>query len=98
MYGDDAITSICGETSKSCTPQAMMHYLGLAVPERPFNIYAKPSNLTEYILTNHKLNGSKHIETRTITIKPVKPKYYRCNETYQYGDYDYGAKCGCKVS
>ena len=75
-----------------------MNYLGLVVSNRPFDIYTKPSNLTEYSLPNYQVSIDKKYESRSLTIKPVKPKFHRCNETYQYGDLDYGAKCSCKVS
>jgi hypothetical protein len=89
--------SICGVKAIYCTPSKMMEYLGLVVPEKPFDIYAKITNLTEYnIDLEFELNGS--IRNKNYLIKPAKPKHHRCNETYQYGDLDYGAKCGCKVS
>ena len=96
LYCEDAIMSICGVKAIYCTPSKMMEYLGLVVPEKPFDIYAIITNLTEYNTDlEFDLNGS--IQNKNYLIKPANPKYHRCNETYKYGDLDYGAKCGCKV-
>ena len=98
MYGDDGIFPICGEKGKYCTPRKLMDHLGTYVPERPFDIYAKITNESEYDLDNVVTRVNDQNESKHYRIKPVNPKYHLCNETYQYGDMDYGAKCSCKVS
>lgn len=75
----------------------MMDYLGLIVAERPFDIHVVLTNFTEYTVDFEIINNNSK-QSKSLLIKPVKPVYYKCNETYQYGDLDYGAKCSCKVS
>lgn len=42
--------------------------------------------------------GSTVTEKRNVfKITPIGPKFHRCNQSYEYGELDYGAKCNCKV-
>lgn len=34
----------------------------------------------------------------TYDVKTVKPHFHACNESFQYGSLEYGAKCSCRVS
>jgi hypothetical protein len=36
-------------------------------------------------------------DNKVYEIAPIKPVYHMCNESYKYGDLEYGAKCSCKV-
>lgn len=107
IYGSDSLQSLCGVPSKSCTSDLFGDYIGLKVKERPFDLYFKLVSLlnntnVEFIhsITQTTVDDDK-IESRATNdflIKPVSPRYHRCNESYQYGDLDYGAKCSCKVN
>ena len=99
LYGSDAIQPICGVNAKQCTPYHMGDYLGLHVDQRPFNITfryasAKVDHLKPRIFQQESDGSSRSIHP---VIRPVMPVSHRCNESYSYGDYDYGAKCSCKV-
>jgi hypothetical protein len=86
--------------SKHCTPQQLGTHLGLTVSQRPFNILFKLSQSeqateVDYKLTNLSQADQEH--TRRVQLRPVHPISHACNESYRYGDYDYGAKCSCKA-
>ena len=103
LYGSDALQSFCGVASKKCTPYDFGKHIGLTVRERPFDIYFKiqPSNITRLDVTIEKKYINSTSTTRTVNeehrIVPMNAKFHRCNESYQYGEIDYGAKCSCKA-
>ncbi len=117
MYGSDALQSLCGVPSKRCTPQLLGTYLGLTVPERPFNItfvFEDVQTNPFRVVKNHRkymnLSGNQlHTisysyntvlvkeEEKLVRVEPANPIFHRCYESFQYGDYDYGAKCSCKA-
>ena len=94
--------SFCGVQSKLCTPAQFGLFIGLKVSERPFDIAFKLFNEKE--LRNHSLsmNVTYHNKTTSLVsarkdLKPLDVKFHMCNESYQYGDIEYGAKCSCKA-
>ena len=95
--------SFCGVPSKKCTPYDFGKHIGLTVRERPFDIFFKiqPSNTTQLDVTIEKkyINTTSTIKTvnEQHRIVPMNAKFHRCNESYQYGEIDYGAKCSCKA-
>lgn len=103
FYGSDALHGFCGVASKYCTPEQFGYHIGLKVSQRPFNIYFKVVNDTHTravtaTQTYRDQTGEIITEQRNVfDMKPVAPQSHRCNESYQYGDLDYGSKCSCKV-
>jgi hypothetical protein len=77
-------------------------HLGLTVKQRPFDILfnfsqgeGEQTSEVYYKLTN--LSQADQITQRVVQLRPVYPISHSCNESYRYGDYDYGAKCSCKA-
>jgi hypothetical protein len=101
LYGSDSLQAICGASVKMCTPKQLTENIGLTVPERPFDIYfdMQPLHLNSLTINHSKMykNGTK-LPEEALTIKPILPDHYKCNETFQYGTMDFGAKCSCKVN
>ena len=83
-----------------CTPKQFTENVGLTVPERPFDIYfeMQPLDMNELEIkhTRKYKNGTK-LPEEILSFKPILPDHYKCNETFQYGTFDFGAKCSCKV-
>jgi hypothetical protein len=52
---------------------------------RPFDINITLTNQTQIRINKNTL------------VKPLNPKTYRCNESHEYENLEYGAKCSCKV-
>ena len=100
LYGSDSLQAICGASVKLCTPKQFTENVGLIVPERPFDIYfdMQPLDVTEIELNNtRKYKNGTNLPEETISFKPLLPDYYKCNETFQYETFDFGAKCSCKA-
>lgn len=101
LYGSDALHGFCGVPSKSCMPDTFVKHIGQEVAERPFNMYFKldtPTGLRQINVLY--VNQSEIVQSENVSylIKTVNPHYHRCNESFKYGDLEYGAKCSCKVS
>lgn len=100
LYGSDSLQAICGATVKMCTPKQFTTNIGLIVPERPFDIYFEMEPLySDEFKINHSISYPNRtaLPEETIPIKPLMPDNYKCNQTFQYGTMDFGAKCSCKV-
>ncbi len=101
IYGDDALQGLCGMSAKSCNGQNIGDFLGLKVNLRPMDIkftlldekQIKVEREITYFVDNKELKKTKQFD-----IKPILPEYHACNESFQYGDLEYGAKCSCKVN
>lgn len=104
FYGSDALHGFCGVASKECTPEQFGKHIGLAVTQRPFNMYFKVTDDKQSRFVTAKQSyknpsvGLTDEQTNVFNITPLSMPFHRCNESYQYGDLDYGAKCSCKVS
>jgi hypothetical protein len=81
------LQSLCGAAPIDCTSAKLGHYLGLEVNERPMDIHFKL----------YKSNNQITIDNNTIII-PASPRAYQCNESYEFPNIEYGAKCSCQVS
>ena len=100
LYGSDTLQAICGVPAKLCTPQQYTKNIGLTVDERPFDIYfdLQPFNSSELLVQiAKKYKNGTLISDNVHEIKTLMPNYHKCNETFQYETYEYGAKCSCKV-
>ena len=61
---------------------------------RPMNIQF---NLKDEREIKFETYDASSMEKRTYDVKTIVPIYHQCNESYQYGDLEYAAKCSCKV-
>ncbi|CAF1006470.1 unnamed protein product [Brachionus calyciflorus] len=100
LYGSDALQGFCGVPSKQCTPEIYVNHMGLVVTQNPFKVDFYINKTHEEIIPIRQIREVMvdvvKEETHDFTIQPILPKYYKCNESFQFGDLDFGAKCSCK--
>lgn len=102
LYGSDALQGFCGVPAKQCTPEQYGYNMGLVVTQNPFKMNFILNQTEEKMLPIHRTRidhdeNTKIEDTVDFLIKPVMPKYFMCNQSFQFGDLDYGSKCSCKV-
>lgn len=103
LYSSDALQGFCGVPSKQCTPEQYTYHMGLVVDQNPFKVHFIINQTDEKVVPIKQLrldenNNIIKAETNDFHTRPILPKYFKCNESFQFGDLDYGSKCSCKVS
>lgn len=93
--------SLCNRPSKACTNHHFLNFLGLEVAHRPFDIdfhlISTEKTIEKQIAYSNYSDEITPVTKRTVELIPKSFKTYRCNESYEFVDVEYGAKCSCKV-
>lgn len=101
LYGSEVLQGFCGVPGKQCTPEIFGHHMGQVIKQNPFKMNFILNQTDEKTLqisrTTIRDSESKKEETIDFLIKPIMPKFFMCNESFQFGELDYGSKCSCKV-
>ena len=84
LYTLVGLQALCGVAPKDCSNTQLARYLGLEVKDRPMNITFKQ------FPSGYRFNESGQL------IKPISPRAYHCNESYEFKDIEFGYKCSCQ--
>lgn len=101
LYGSDVLQGFCGVPGKQCTPEIFGYHMGHVIKQNPFKMNFILNQTDEKMLpiirSTTDNTGVTKQETVDFLIKPIMPKFFMCNESFKFGDLDYGSKCSCKV-
>ncbi|RMZ99210.1 niemann-pick c1, partial [Brachionus plicatilis] len=99
LYGSDALQGFCGVPAHMCTPEQYAHHMGLEVEQNPFKMNFILNQTEQKTLSIHRTRieqQQQKEDTVDALIQPVMPQYFMCNQSFQFGDLDYGSRCSCK--